>query len=245
MTTRGHRIKSARVQGRAFHEAANRQPQSHQRAMRANGLRGIVGTRGSEAARACAERDHGQPWRKQTLISGNRGEQKTHWDRANGPPEAGRRIIHADIECFPAHDFPAAIFWHASENRASTSLSGLSITARRAIMRRSQSNGTACCCLRKTSRNRRFARFRRTALPMAEVDAITHTRAVDEGREAVSFAELAESVSAGFASRRFHHSVNARHSSRWPCSRTARMSPGRRRCWSARKRIQKEVELTD
>ncbi len=70
---------------------------------------------------------------------------------------------------------------------------------------------------------------------------MTHTRppvAKDFGDSAGSPIVTA----AGTVSRRFHQTVNARQSTRSPCSRTARISLGRRRCCSARKRMAEKSE---
>lgn len=141
--------------------------------------------------------------------------------------------IHAPIPVAP-------IRRHASENFFWRSGNGHSNAVERAISSKSQSCGTTACCCRKISRSRRFARFRWMAPPTAAVEAITQTRApFGAAGRFVGFGSAAGAVGEP-ASRRFHQIVKARQSTRSPFSRTARISLGRRRCCSARKRIARQ-----
>lgn len=86
--------------------------------------------------------------------------------------------------------------------------------------------GASCCWRRNTSRRRRLARLRKRAWPTAAVEAITQTRGAEFAPEAAGTSPV------GAESRRFHQRVKARHSTRRPSSRTARISSWRRRCCS-------------
>ncbi len=135
------------------------------------------------------------------------------------------------------HDFTSGTTWvcaisrHASVNRFCSSGKSQVLAPARAINRRSQAGGTKCCCSRKSSRSRRFARLRCTAAPTAAVEAMTQTRDVETETSEVG------TIPAGAGSRGFHQTVKARQSIRRPFSRTARISRWRLRCCSGRNRM--------
>jgi hypothetical protein len=119
-------------------------------------------------------------------------------------------------------------FWQASWKRRSNSAKGVALQERRATRSRSKSGETSAWCLRKSSRRRRFARARNTALPTEAVEATTPTRAVAQpGTSALS--------------RRLYQSVKPPHSRRRPFSRANWKSRCRRTCCSGRKRMAGEA----
>lgn len=182
-------------------------------------------------AGAGAHRQDRQRRRERPLIQPNQEHREGRRHRGHKPERArqarrgmgGGFVRRVGLERI--HDCgagPTLIRVHASANLCSSSVVEHVVAAARAMSRRSERGGTSAWCRRNNSRSRRLARLRCTAPPTALVEAITQTR------------DAGDCASAG---RAFHHTVNARQSIRRPVSRTARISIGRRKCCSDRKRM--------
>ncbi len=117
----------------------------------------------------------------------------------------------------------------ASTNFCSICENSHESTFRRDTSKRSTPAGTRFWCLRKTSRSRRLALARSCAGPTAEVEAMTPTRAPENGK--------APGAVATEGCRKWYQRVKAPHSKRRPFSRASRKSFCRRTCCSGRKRI--------
>ncbi len=170
---RWHRIKPARVERSAFHKAARGEPRAGEHAVLTNGADRVVRTGWREAAAASWPEECRQCRRKCPLVKPDTPEQQAGGQRPDEGEEFRGGCVHEaggeDVE----------IWRQASENFCASSGIGRSVAAPRAMNRRSQPAGTRCCWWRKTSRNRRLARLRRTAAPTAAVEAITQTRGAE------------------------------------------------------------------
>ena len=205
---------AAGMERRALDQPASREPSTLQHTVGRHGLRGIMGARRMEAASTCRTKEDGQHRGRRALV---------HPDDANcgigrQALARGNRRCHLLRHCEGRDG--GAIRPQASVKARSIWANGQLLTWDRATSIRSIDAGSRSWWRRKISRILRLARFRRTALPTACVEATKHA--------------LRAAAASGFGN---HQTVNALQSTRAPCWRTSRMSLWRRRCCPGRRRM--------
>jgi len=179
-----------------------------------DGLGGIMGARRMEAAGTRGTKEYGQHRGRRALVhpdDAHRGVRRQALD-------LGNRRCHVLRHC--GGRAGGAMRPQASVKARSIWANGQLLTWDRATSIRSIDAGSRPWRRRKISRILRLARFRRTALPTAWVEATKHA--------------LRAAATSGLGN---HHTVNALQSTRAPCWRTSRMSLWRRRCCPGRRRM--------
>lgn len=209
------------MKGRAFEKASCGKPSALQGAVGKEGLHRVVGAGGIEAASAGWTEEDRQERRGGPLIDPDQGNSR-------GGGKAGARIWKGNRAHGERGPGEEPIRAQASENACSSLANGQRLTVDRATTRRSHEAGSWSWWCRNVSRILRFARLRFTAAPTAWVDATK------------------QALRKPFVpSPGVHQMVNAPQSTRDPFSRTARISPCRRRCCAGRRRMDPEFPNSD